>query len=254
MFSWTDFFLYFANFYIIVPLVIFGYFWQKEIFYHAVILIFTSIVINVALKISFQVPLAEHLGKHWFAFPSGHMQIGIVIYGWLALQFQSSWFRILVLCILSGLASSLVYAGFHDWYHVLGGIVSGSIILLFYKKNHESISFIKKLGILICCLTLYNTIRQYLESFPIRGLNGFFGFMGFTIGHYFIHKYLKLGKPKKSSVILYSILTSTGLGAIGLSHVYLALYDVHWLLIGLILPVCDLLHYTFTSIKKSLPK
>jgi undecaprenyl-diphosphatase len=36
---------------------------------------------NFALKIIFQVPLPAHIGKQGFAFPSGHMQSSVVLYG-----------------------------------------------------------------------------------------------------------------------------------------------------------------------------
>lgn len=48
---------------------------NKKIFYHAACLVFLAILLNVALKSTFQVPLSAALGKTGFAFPSGHMMV-----------------------------------------------------------------------------------------------------------------------------------------------------------------------------------
>ena len=97
-------------------------FGKKEDFGGALYLLLFTMILNVVLKSIFQIPLALHLEKEGFAFPSGHMQSAAVFYGWLAYKTSSFSMKGLVLILLMGSGSSLVYFGYHTWVEVLGGI------------------------------------------------------------------------------------------------------------------------------------
>ncbi|WP_342279041.1 phosphatase PAP2 family protein [Candidatus Tisiphia endosymbiont of Myopa tessellatipennis] len=87
---------------------------------------------NFALKIIFQVPLSAHIGKQGFAFPSGHMQSSVVLYGWLMTKTQSRICKILITGLLFGIGMSLVYFGYHNYFDILGAIFFGSLLIAFY--------------------------------------------------------------------------------------------------------------------------
>jgi len=91
-----------------------------------------SIIINVALKIAFHVPLNPSLHMDWYAFPSGHMQLSTVIYGCLAYKITNRHFRTLMAALLIGIGGSLIYFGYHNMIDVIGGFVCGVLLILLY--------------------------------------------------------------------------------------------------------------------------
>ena len=127
-------FLLFSDDIIIVPLIVLGLIClDRSVFYHAACLIFFSILLNVALKNSFQVPLSPLLGKKGYAFPSGHMQLVTVLYGWLALKFNKKGLYLGTLLLLAGIGASLIHFGYHTIYDVIAGLFVGLILLLVYE-------------------------------------------------------------------------------------------------------------------------
>jgi len=129
----TIFFLSFSHAMFICPLIILGYIGvSRRIFTHAVCLLALSILLNIILKHTFQIPLSPTLGKEGFAFPSGHMQAVTVLYGWLALNIKYVWFRLSIIIILLGVGLSLVEAGYHNYYDVFGGLFFGMLLVLLY--------------------------------------------------------------------------------------------------------------------------
>jgi undecaprenyl-diphosphatase len=88
---------------------------------------------NFALKITFQIPLSPHLGKEGFAFPSGHMQSCVVLYGWLIINTRKALYKVLLASLLSGVGLSLVYCGYHNYFDILGAMFFGSLLLLGYS-------------------------------------------------------------------------------------------------------------------------
>lgn len=129
----TVFFLSFSHTIVIVPLIVLGcVLISRRIFCHALCLLVLSILLNIVLKHTFQIPLSPTLGKEGFAFPSGHMQAATVLYGWLALNIQNVWFRLSVVIILLGIGFSLVNAGYHNYYDVFGGVFFGSLLIACY--------------------------------------------------------------------------------------------------------------------------
>jgi len=127
------FFLGFSHFLFIFPMLALGFiFLNKRLFYHAFCIMFFSIIINVALKATFQIPLAPFLNKAGFAFPSGHMQLATIVYGWLAFKIQSTRLRILISVVLIGIGFGLVHFGYHTVIDVLGGVFFAALLITLY--------------------------------------------------------------------------------------------------------------------------
>jgi len=149
------FFLAFSHDTIIIPLIIIGYIWiDKKVFFHGICLLLTSMLLNLALKITFQVPLAPSLGKEGFAFPSGHMQSSIVLYGWLLKSINKLLIKVLIILLLIGIGVSLVHLGYHNYFDVFGAVFVG--ILLIFTYNWFLKSF--KERILSMIVLLFNTL------------------------------------------------------------------------------------------------
>lgn len=64
-----------------------------------------------------------------FGLPSGHTLLAIVFWGGLAMEIRKSWFSILTLIMITGIAFSRLYLGVHDIEDVLGGIFLGVLLL-----------------------------------------------------------------------------------------------------------------------------
>ncbi|ARG96347.1 phosphatase PAP2 family protein [Legionella micdadei] len=127
------FFLLFSDNIVIIPLLIIGFIWlDRATFYHAVCLILFSILVNVALKVTFQIPLSPSLGKKGYAFPSGHMQLVTVLYTWLAFKINQLWLRVIIIALLLGIGLSLIHFDYHDYYDVLAGIFFAALLLISY--------------------------------------------------------------------------------------------------------------------------
>jgi membrane-associated phospholipid phosphatase len=132
------FFLFFAHDAAIVPLLLIGVMWsERSLFRHATYLILISMIINYALKITFQIPLAPHLHKVGFAFPSGHMQSSFVFYGWLSQKMYPKKYFLLLTLLIIFIAISLIKAGYHNLYDILGAVFFGSLLLSGYHRYIE---------------------------------------------------------------------------------------------------------------------
>jgi undecaprenyl-diphosphatase len=135
------FFLGFSHLEIILPMLVLGFiFLNKPLFYHTCCLMFFSMLINVALKSTFQVPLHPSIHHAGFAFPSGHMQLATVVYGWLAWHYTNTYLRMCVAIILAGVGFGLVHFDYHTVTDVLGGAFFASLLIAFYAllKNKYS--------------------------------------------------------------------------------------------------------------------
>jgi membrane-associated phospholipid phosphatase len=126
-------FLFFSHYQFILAVIILGFIWfDRSLFYHAFCLALLSALLNVALKDSFQIPLNPFLHKQGFAFPSGHMQLATVFYGWLAYKVKGKLFSLLMAVLLSGIGLGLVHFGYHTIYDVFGGVFFALLLFLLY--------------------------------------------------------------------------------------------------------------------------
>jgi len=101
-------FLTFSHPIVIVPLLLIGLVGEVVLgqkspceWRLACLLVLFSMILNVFLKSLFLVPLNPALGKEGFAFPSGHMQVSVVLYGYLLRVYVRHWIRgLLILSLL----------------------------------------------------------------------------------------------------------------------------------------------------------
>ncbi len=100
----------------------------RPYFYHALYLMFLSLLIKAALKCFFEIPNTLQLG---YAYPSGHMQLAVTFYGFLALQSREVWVKLLVAIILFGIGFSLIHFKYHTMLDILGAVCFSSILLSF---------------------------------------------------------------------------------------------------------------------------
>jgi len=150
----AKFFLAFSHETIILPLIILGYIWgSRDVFYHAICLMLTSMILNFALKITFKIPLHPSLSIPGFAFPSGHMQSPTVLYSWIAFRIRNLFVRIFISLLLLSIGISLVYSGYHNYYDIFGAVFFAAILLLIY-----SFLFRNKPHILHYFLIIFSTI------------------------------------------------------------------------------------------------
>jgi undecaprenyl-diphosphatase len=128
------FFLFFDNLQWIACYILMGFiFINRTLFYHATCILCISIIFNVALKCTFQIPLLPTVHHPGFAFPSGHMQLATVFYGWLGLHTRHHKLHLLIITLLSGIGFGLVYLGYHTWFDVLGAVFFAGLIIGLYQ-------------------------------------------------------------------------------------------------------------------------
>jgi len=63
------------------------------------------------------------------AFPSGHAQIAVVFWGYLALWARRRWFQVLAVFLIAAISFSRIYLGAHFPIDVVGGLILGIALL-----------------------------------------------------------------------------------------------------------------------------
>jgi glycerophosphoryl diester phosphodiesterase len=133
--GYTPFFL------IMLPL---GY-WlaDKAMFTRLAMLIGLVAVTNSFLKDLFQDPrppldlaIDGRVGDS-FGFPSGHAQIAVAMWLWLAYEIKRGWAWALAIVIAAGVCFSRLYLGVHDVEDVLGGALLGLACIVIFKGFAE---------------------------------------------------------------------------------------------------------------------
>ncbi|MBM3468364.1 MAG: phosphatase PAP2 family protein [Alphaproteobacteria bacterium] len=137
--------LLFSQAYIIVPLLLYGLVSEisKEkkypsgevfIWRYACLLVLFSVILNTFLKSLFLVPLNPAIGVQGYAFPSGHMQVSFIFYGWLFLRYSHRALRLSIPFLLSAIFFGLIHEGYHSFVDNVGAIGVGICVL--YIFNH----------------------------------------------------------------------------------------------------------------------
>jgi hypothetical protein len=127
----ADIMLAFSNLPVVLLITLSGFFLiNSTVFFQGACLAAFDIVVNVALKGTFKISLSQASS---FAFPSGHMQLSVVFYVWLALCLFAWRGRSLIACLLCGIGASLIHYGYHDLPDVLGGLVAGLILVKLFQ-------------------------------------------------------------------------------------------------------------------------
>lgn len=115
-------------------------FWavDKRIFARTGLIVLLSALLNAYLKLVFQDPRPDEM--FWldprvgdsYGFPSGHAQIAVVLWMWLAWEVRKKWVWVVCGVITAGICFSRLYLGVHDIEDVMGGAVIGALTLLLF--------------------------------------------------------------------------------------------------------------------------
>lgn len=155
----------------------FGYFFfRSKSFYHAAILLIGAGLLNSLLKDIYQDPrpaaefaLDSRTG-HSYGWPSGHAQIAVVLWGFLAYEIRQKWASLAAVIIIALICASRVYLGVHDVGDVLGGLVIGTVCLVFYiwAINHQGLralaAQIGDRGVLLALLAVHIIYLMFYPS------------------------------------------------------------------------------------------
>jgi hypothetical protein len=197
----AHFFLFFAQGLFIFSLISLGLiFFERRFYVHATYLVLLSILINVALKVTFQIPLPPSLGKQWFAFPSGHMQMAVVFYGWFMANCSNRILKALLLLLMMGIGWSLIHFSYHTLYDVLGGVFFAWTILVLYQFISARLSnYFNWLLILLVLIIAY--IEFSYGEVPHSWM-ACYALLGFIMTHSLLEQLDSLPFHYKISVLL----------------------------------------------------
>ncbi len=157
---------------------------HRDVFAHALIVMFFSMVLNVFLKDYFQVPLPVHVNPNSYAFPSGHMQASLAFYGYLLMMCGHYVLRLVLLTILCGIGFGLIQKGFHTSLDVIGAWSFGipSLVLYGYLTNVwcATKNLLKQIGWLLIPMSL---LLFFTDRIAAHAWMAYFSFMGFVVSY-----------------------------------------------------------------------
>lgn len=249
-------FLLFSDDFIIIPLFILGFIWfDRDSFYHAACLMLLCILLNVALKVSFQVPLAPFLHKKGFAFPSGHMQLVTVFYLWLAYKVKTTWFSLMIVALLIGIGLSLIHFGYHTYYDVIAALFVALLLLgLYYLVFSKWPKLLPWLSLAAATLLLLYIDLHY-GFIEIYVWMAYYALWGLVVAHNMISKKiveLFISHKLLSTLICFVTIVLIhaffryGVGG----HFPVYIYQLQWFFIGLIIPWSILCATSLMNLKK----
>lgn len=119
--------------------------WSKAIFFRLLILVAINATLNAYVKDLVHDPrpplelrLDDLVGTS-YGLPSGHAQLAVVIWLWLAWEIRRRWAWVLGSAIALGVIVSRLYLGVHDLEDVLVGAALGTTSLLAFERlRHHS--------------------------------------------------------------------------------------------------------------------
>lgn len=157
---------------------------HRDLFAHALIVMFFTMVLNVFLKDYFKIPLPFHLNSNSYAFPSGHMQASLAFYGYLLITCGHYLCRLVLLAILCGIGFGLIHKGFHTSLDVVGAWSFGlpTLILYCYLTNswYVTKNFIKQIGWLLIPMSL---LLFFTDQIRAHAWMAYFSFIGFVVSY-----------------------------------------------------------------------
>jgi glycerophosphoryl diester phosphodiesterase len=119
--------------------------WNKPLFLRLFILVAITALLNAFLKDLWQDPRPDiglrmdHEVGESFGAPSGHAQIAVVLWLWLACESRRLWSWLGCSLIVLGIIFSRLYLGAHDLEDVLlGAALGGVTLLLFALVRHRA--------------------------------------------------------------------------------------------------------------------
>ncbi len=124
--------------------LVLGYWtWSTSIFYRLLVLVGINALLNAFVKDLVQDPrpplalrLDDLVGES-YGLPSGHAQLAVVMWLWLAWELRRGWAWVLGCSIALAVMFSRLYLGVHDLEDVLvGAALGGSSLLVFERLRH----------------------------------------------------------------------------------------------------------------------
>lgn len=226
----------------IIPLIILGYIWiDRDTFFHATCLILISMILNTALKVTFQIPLSPLLGKEGFAFPSGHMQSAATFFGWLAFRSNSLAIRILIVALLTGIGLSLVHFQYHNYYDVLAAVFFALLLIVAYYQIITKAKHLFRLIIILASTILVAYIYLIFKQISGHIWMAYYALLGFIASEkIFCHNNKSQRALEKIARTIICFGMVFGIMFIFFSEIFLKLpmviTNLQWLLIGFIVP------------------
>lgn len=236
----TKFFLFFSHDITIIPLLILGLIWlNKKISYHTICIFLISMLYAAALKLFFKISSPQY----GYVFPSGHMLASTTLYGWLAYNYKNNILRVAIIIILIGIGVSLVSAGYHKIYHVVGGFGFAVLLLLCYyfvfDKTPNRLNLFNLIFANILFLYIY---FETTASIATHVWLSYYALNGFILGSLlFKHSPILNIKSKVITTIIAFI------GVIVINQAFkcfklpIYLYELKWFFIGIYLPFSSFL-------------
>jgi membrane-associated phospholipid phosphatase len=114
--------------------------WNRGVFFRLLVLVALTALLNAWLKDFWQDPRPDlalrmdHEVGDSFGLPSGHAQIAVVIWFWLAWELKRAWAWLVSGVVVAGIIFSRLYLGAHDVEDVLGGSLLGIATLLLFAQ------------------------------------------------------------------------------------------------------------------------
>lgn len=175
---------------------------DKGVFTRLTMLVAIVALSNSFLKDLFQDPrpdlkfaIDQRVGDS-FGFPSGHAQIAVAVWFWLALEIRRRWMWAIASFVATGVCLSRLYLGVHDIEDVLGGALLGlATIVIFAGLMSPSFEALRKLNprmYLVAMLALVPVLSWLWPRVPVSDAvlaitsMMFFWYLGDTIQQTFI--------------------------------------------------------------------
>ena len=235
----ANLFLLFSHPDIFIPGLIFGYIWLDKVIYQQTLsLVLISMIVNTALKSTFQIPLSPLLNKEGFSFPSGHMHAAIVLYGWLYTKIKNTPLHITIALLLPGIAASLIYFGYHNLFDVIGAVFAGTALIFAYNYLIKHTNPLQELIIILIFIAILMVYINIVYTIKYNGWMACSGLYGFQLATYLLHNKpattITITNKLTSSIIILVVFLL--LNNIFKNTTFELLQNLKWLIFGCAIP------------------
>lgn len=145
--------------------------WNKERFFRLLVIVAVNALVNAYAKDLFQDPrpalelrLDDLVGAS-YGLPSGHAQMAVALWMWLAWEVRRTWFWWLCAAITLGVIASRLLLGVHDVEDVLVGAALGGVSL-FVMQWARTRSWVKNSSVGLQVLAILGITVVALLSWP----------------------------------------------------------------------------------------